>query len=95
MHAVLGVWTVDARHAETQKQGLESYVVPTVRQFPGFVRGFWTKSQDNNRDYTFIVFDDESSAQSFKASIEANAPAWEAIGTRAEELHIVEVITAA
>jgi hypothetical protein len=92
MYAVLGVWTVDAGQVAAQKQGLESYVVPAVRQAPGFVRGFWSKSHDNHRDYTFTVFDDETSAQSFKAAAEENAKAWEAIGIRAEELRVVEVL---
>jgi len=92
MYAVLGVWTVDASQVAAQKQGLQNYVVPAVRQAPGFVRGFWSKSQDNDRDYTFIVFNDEASAQSFKAAVEANANAWEAAGVHAEELRVVEVI---
>jgi maltooligosyltrehalose synthase len=92
VYAVLGVWTVDASQVAAQKQGLQNYVVPAVRQAPGFVRGFWSKSQDNNRDYTFIVFSDEASAQSFKAAVEANADVWEATGVHAEELRVVEVI---
>jgi hypothetical protein len=73
MHAVLGIRTVDASRVDGQKEALNNYVVPAVRQAPGFVRGFWSKSPINGRDYTFIVFDDEASAQSFKALVEGNA----------------------
>ncbi len=92
MYAVLGIWTVDPSQVQAQRQGLERYVVPAVRQAPGFVRGFWSKSHADNRDYTYIVFDSETSAGSFKALVEANAEAQSAFGVRLEELQIAEVI---
>jgi hypothetical protein len=61
MHAV--VVRVNIGDPETAAQGLREQVVPRVSQAPGFVAGYWTRSDDGTNGISMIVFDSEEGAR--------------------------------
>lgn len=60
MHAV--VVKVNIGDPENAQQGLRDRVVPRVSQAPGFVGGYWTRSDDGRNGISMIVFDSAESA---------------------------------
>ena len=61
MHAV--VVKVNIGDSSSAEQGLRGQVVPRVSQSPGFVAGYWTRSEDGGNGLSMIVFDSEEGAR--------------------------------
>jgi heme-degrading monooxygenase HmoA len=61
MHAV--VVRVNIGDSDTAEEGLREQVVPRVSQAPGFVAGYWTRSDDGSNGLSMIVFDSEDGAR--------------------------------
>ena len=89
MHAVVVKVTIN--DFETARKDLEEQVVPRVKQAPGFVAGYWTRSADGSNGRAMIVFDSEESAQGATEMIRAAASS-EGGGVTLEDVEIREVV---
>jgi heme-degrading monooxygenase HmoA len=61
MHAV--VVRVSIGDAEIAEKGLREKVVPAVSSAPGFVAGYWTRSDDGSNGLSMLVFESEDAAR--------------------------------
>ena len=61
MHAV--VVRVSVGDAELADTGLREKVVPGVSGAPGFVAGYWTRSEDGGNGLSMLVFESEAAAR--------------------------------
>jgi hypothetical protein len=61
MHAV--VVRVSISDFETARQGLRDEVVPRASQAPGFVNGYWTRSDDGTNGLGMVLFESEEAAR--------------------------------
>ncbi len=61
MHAV--VVRVNIGDAEVAQKELREQVVPRVSSAPGFVAGYWTRSDDGSNGQSMIVFQSEDAAR--------------------------------
>ena len=61
MHAV--VVRVSVGNAEIAEKGLREKVVPAVSSAPGFVAGYWTRSDDGSNGLSMLVFESEDAAR--------------------------------
>jgi hypothetical protein len=61
MHAV--VVRVSIGDAEIAERGLREKVVPGVSSAPGFVAGYWTRSDDGGNGLSMLVFESEDAAR--------------------------------
>ena len=61
MHAV--VVRVSIGDAEIAEKGLREKVVPGVSSAPGFVAGYWTRSDDGRNGLSMLVFESEDAAR--------------------------------
>lgn len=61
MHAV--VVRVSIGDAEIAEKGLREKVVPAVSSAPGFVAGYWTRSDDGSNGLSLLVFESEDAAR--------------------------------
>jgi hypothetical protein len=61
MHAV--VVRVSIGDAEIAEKGLREKVVPGVSSAPGFVAGYWTRSDDGSNGLSILVFESMEAAQ--------------------------------
>jgi hypothetical protein len=71
MHAV--VVRVTINDFETARKSLQERVVPAASQAPGFVAGYWTRSEDGSNGIGMILFDSEESARTASEMIAAGA----------------------
>ena len=71
MHAV--VVKVTIQDFEAGRKNLREQVVPAVSQAPGFVAGYWTRSEDSSNGIGMIVFDSEESARTASDMVAAGA----------------------
>ena len=72
MFVVIGLWELDPKLREMQRQILEG-IVARVGQAPGIVKVYWAEgTSDPPRSHTFIVFADRMSAEAFAADVRAN-----------------------
>jgi heme-degrading monooxygenase HmoA len=61
MHAV--VVRVSIGDTEVAERGLREKVVPGVSSAPGFVAGYWTRSDDGSNGLSILVFESEDAAR--------------------------------
>jgi hypothetical protein len=92
MHAV--VVRVTINDFETARPILENEVVPRVSSAPGFVAGYWTRSQDGGNGMGTIVFDSEDSARAASDMIRAAASDPNG-GVSLQDVEVREVVASA
>lgn len=91
MYAVAGQWRLDPSQRAQQEEA-RTRIVDGVRQNPGFVRGFWSRDVDEQDVHvTYVVFQTRDQADTFKAAVEANAPAQSDAGVQRQQLRVLEV----
>jgi hypothetical protein len=71
VHAVVVNATI--KDFDRARKGLQEETVPTVSQVPGFVAGYWTRSEDN-RGIGMVVFESEDAARAVAQRIESEGP---------------------
>ena len=71
MHAV--VIQVTIHDFERGRQMLQDRIVPTVKQAPGFVTGYWTRSEDD-RGLSMIIVESEENARGLADMIRSAPP---------------------
>jgi len=89
MHAV--VVRVSISDAESAQKGLEEVVAPRVSQAPGFVAGYWTRSEDRSNGQSMLVFESEDAARRVAERIGADIPQ----GVKLESAEVREVVASA
>jgi hypothetical protein len=72
MHAV--VVRVNIGDVEASRKELHEKVVPGASQAPGFVAGYWTRSDDRSNGLSMIVFDSEDAARAAAEGIPSRVP---------------------
>ena len=72
MHAV--VVKVSIEDSEAAQKALEEQVVPRVKQAPGFVAGYWSRSDDRSSGQGMILFESEEAARAAAEQLRANIP---------------------
>ena len=90
MHAVLVNVTVN--DFEGARKMLEEEVVPRVKRAPGFVAGYWTRTEDN-RGLSMIVVESEEGARSVAEMIDRGPPNTDVVTL--ESIEVREVVASA
>ena len=71
MFAIIGTWHVN----EALDSDQLAHIASTVRQQPGFVRGYWGQEIDNVAlAHAVVLLDDEASAQKMAEGVKAAIP---------------------
>jgi hypothetical protein len=91
MHAVVVKVNID--DFERGHKFLTEQVVPRVSQAPGFVAGYWTRSEDGSGGLAMIVFESEDAARAVGQMIESQAPQDD--GVTVEGTEVREVVASA
>ena len=89
MHAV--VVRVTVNDVETAQAGLREQVVPRVQQLPGFVAGYWTRSE--GQGLSMVVFESEEQARQGADQVKANMPPGDAVTL--DNVEVREVVASA
>jgi hypothetical protein len=88
VHAV--VVRVTVNDEERGRQMLNDQVVPRASAAPGFVAGYWTRSDSDNTGLSMIVFESEEGANMAKQMIQQGSPEPDAVTL--ESVEVREVI---
>lgn len=89
MHAVFV--KVSISDVEGAQNALRETVVPRISQLPGFVAGYWTRSDDGSNGRSMIVFESEEAARTAADVIGPNVPE----GVTLESAEVREVVASA
>jgi hypothetical protein len=89
MHAVLVKVSID--DAVDSVKELKETVVPRISRAPGFVAGFWTRSDDGSNGRSMLVFESEDAARAAAERIGSNVPQ----GVTFESAEVREVVASA
>jgi hypothetical protein len=76
VHAV--VVNVTIHDFDRAVQTLNERIVPAVSQAPGFIAGYWTRS-DDNRGHSVIAVESEDNARAIAEMIQAQSPQNDAV----------------
>ena len=87
MHAV--VVNVSIADFDQARQMLTERIVPRVSQAPGFVAGYWTRSEDGRRGMSMVVFDSEDAANGAAQMIQSQLPEEDAVTLEGVEVREV------
>jgi heme-degrading monooxygenase HmoA len=88
MHAVVVKVTIN--ELEAAEALLQEQVVPRVSQAPGFVAGYWTRSDDKTNGLSVIAFESEDAA---RAAAEQMPPPSDAVNV--DSIEVREVVASA
>jgi hypothetical protein len=91
MHAVVIKVSID--DFERGRKFLTEQVVPRVSQAPGFVAGYWTRSDDGSGGLSMVVFESEDAARAVGQMIESQPPQDD--GVTLEGIEVREVVASA
>ena len=69
MHAVVATATL--HDFERAREGLDQ-MVPSITEVPGFVTGYWTRSEENG--LSMIVFESEDAARQVAERLRSEGP---------------------
>ena len=86
MHAI--VVRVSISDPESAQKGLTEMVVPRVSQSPGFVAGYWTRSDDGTNGQSMLVFESEDAANAASEQVRGMVPD----GVSLESIEVREVV---
>jgi hypothetical protein len=89
MHAV--VVKVSISDAADAAEELRETIVPRIAGAPGFVAGYWTRSNDGTNGKSMIVFESEDAAKAAAERVAANVPK----GVTFESAEVREVVASA
>jgi hypothetical protein len=87
MHAVAVRVTI--KDYDVARQGLRDDVVPRVSQAPGFVSGYWTRSDDGANGLGLVVFESEQAARAAAERIQSDNPTPDAVTVESVEVREV------
>jgi hypothetical protein len=85
MHAV--VVRVTVNDTETAEKNLREQVVPRIKQMPGFMTGYWTRS--DGQGLSIVIFDSEENARQASDQVQANMPPGDAVTFESAEVREV------
>ena len=74
MHAVVASVSIEPGRAEEATEHLQSTVVPRVKEVPGVVSGYWTRSSDGEHGTAMVVFETEDAARAAADQVPNMAP---------------------
>ncbi len=92
MYAVVAVFTLDRAWDEEQQRTVEEQLIPTTRQVPGFVSGYWMIDPAEPRSHVLTIWETEEQARAFMEFVQGRRPEAEKAGVGYVSMTVVEVI---
>ncbi len=63
MHALLVTVSIEPGRGEEALAQLEGNVIPRVKETPGVLSGYWTRSSDGQHGSSMVLFESEEAAR--------------------------------
>jgi len=84
---------VSITNFDRARQGLQEQTVPSVKQAPGFVAGYWTRSEQN-RGVGMAVFESEDAAKMVAERVQSEGVP-DADAVTLDSVEVCEVVASA
>jgi hypothetical protein len=91
MHAVVVTTSVDDSAVDPEFGILRQQIIPAVRQFPGFVGGYWLRPTGGTGQ-AIVVFESEDAGRSAAESMNVKPGTSLAPGTEIKTVDFIEVV---
>ncbi len=92
MYGVVAVFNLNRVWDEEQQRTVEEQLIPTTRQVPGFVSGYWMRDPAEPRSNVLTIWDTEEQTRTFIGLVRGRRPEAEKAGVGYESMTLVEVI---
>lgn len=92
MYAVVAVFNLDTAWNEEQQRTVDEQLIPTTREVPGFISGYWMSDPAEPRTHVLTIWDTEEQARAFIDFVQGRRPEAEKAGVSFESMTAVEVI---
>jgi len=92
MYAVVAIFNLERAWDEEQQRTVEEQLIPTTRQVPGFVSGYWMSDPAAPRTHVLTIWDTKEQARTFIGFVQGRRPDAEKAGVSYESMTAVEVI---
>ncbi|MDP8929292.1 MAG: hypothetical protein M3O70_12165 [Actinomycetota bacterium] len=94
-HATLVTFRVDLSREAEQREQLKRMILPGVRQFPGFVVGYWTLDRQASESFVLLRYDSLAAAEAMSENVRGNAQNQRAVGLELLDVRILEIAASA
>jgi hypothetical protein len=94
-HATLATFLMDLSRETEQRAALNQFIVPGVRQFPGFVSGHWTVDRATSESVVLITYESLDAAEAMAENIRGNAANQADAGLELVGVRILEISASA
>jgi hypothetical protein len=94
-HATLATFLMDLSRDTEQREALERFIVPGVRQFPGFVSGHWTLDRATSESVVLLTYESLDAAEAMAENIRGNAANQADAGLALVGVRILEIAASA
>ncbi len=94
-HATVATFTLDLAREEEGSRALHEFIIPGVRQHPGFVSGSWLLDRATQQSTAVVIFSSREAAESFRTNVEGNQAGRSAHGIKLNEIRVLEVTATA
>ena len=74
MYAVVASVSIEPGRAEEATEHLQSTVIPRVKEAPGVVAGYWTRSSDGEHGAAMVLYETEDAARAGAERVPTMAP---------------------
>jgi hypothetical protein len=88
MHAVVARARVESGRADEATAHLQSTVIPRVKEVPGVVAGYWTRSSDDEHGTAMVLFETEDAARGAAEQVPNMAPEY----VHFDAIEVLEVV---
>ena len=92
MYAVVAIFNLERAWDEEQQRTVEEQLIPTTRQVPGFVSGYWMSDPAEPKTHVLTIWDTEEQARTFIGFVQGRRPDAEKAGVSYKSMTAVEVI---
>ena len=94
-HATLATFLMDLSREAEQREALERFIVPGVRQSPGFVSGHWTLDRATSESVVLLTYESLDAAEAMAENVRGNAANQADAGLELVGVRILEIAASA
>lgn len=92
MYAVVAVFGLDRAWDAEQQRTVDERLMPTTREVPGFVSGYWMLDPAEPRTHVLTIWATEEEARSFVAFVESRRPEAKKAGVDYVSMTVARVV---
>jgi quinol monooxygenase YgiN len=94
-HATVATFRMSMSREVEHRHLLREFLVPRVRQHPGFLNGYWMLDRESQESVVVITYNSREAAEALRADVENNAVNQAAAGVQLVRIRVLEMTASA